>query len=260
MDATQVATRLRSLRDRVDEALKDPRLGCFDYGMFAEFFERYARIRDQLRSQHAPVFADTPMRETPKPSGTRDFEGRGYIERRHLELLRRDLNDCLDLIPLLRSPPQREGGPETDSNSVFVVHGHDEARESVARLLERLGLKPIILHEQPNWGRTIIEKFESHAAVGFAVVLLTPDDVGSAASDPEALKPRARQNVIFELGFFVAALGRRRVFALYKGDVDLPTDYTGVVYTPLDPADGWQLKLARELKHAGLDVDLNKVV
>lgn len=258
MNATQLATRLRSLRDRVDEALKDPQPRFFDYGMFAEFFERYARMRDQLRAQFAPVFAEVPVRQTPKSSGTPDFDGRGYIERRHLELLRRDLDDCLDLVPLLRSPPERE--PETDPNSVFVVHGNDETRERVARLLERLGLKPIILHEQPNQGRTIIEKFESHAAVGFAVVLLTPDDVGSAAFEPEELKPRARQNVIFELGFFVAALGRRRVCALYKGDVELPTDYTGVVYTPMDPADGWQLKLARELKHAGLDVDLNRVV
>jgi hypothetical protein len=258
MNATQVATRLRSLRDRVDEALKDPRLRCFDYGMFAEFFERYARMRNQLRVQFASVFVDIPVREIPKSTGTPDFEGRGYIERRHLELLRRDLDDCLDLVPLLRSAPELE--PGTDPDSVFVVHGHDEVRERVARLRERLGLKPIILHEQPDQGRTIIEKFESHAAVGFAVVLLTPDDVGSAAFEPQALMPRARQNVIFELGFFVAALGRRRVCALYKGGVELPTDYTGVVYTPMDPADGWQLKLARELKHAGLDVDLNRVV
>src|ERR1700687_1048438 len=203
MNATQVATRLRSLRDRVDEALKDPRPRWFDYGMFAEFFERYARIRNQLRVQFAPVFVDIPVRETPKSSGTLDFEGRGYIERRHLELLRRDLDDCLDLVPLLRSAPERELEPGTDPDSVFVVHGYDEARERVARLLERLGLKPIILHEQPDQGRTIIEKFESHAAVGFAVVLLTPDEVGSAAFEPQALKPRARQNVIFELGFFV---------------------------------------------------------
>lgn len=260
MNTTQASARLRSLRERVTEALKDPPQRYFDYGMFAEFFERYARMRDQLKSQFEPVFTDLPVRETPRSSGTADFEGRGYIERRHLELLRRDLDDCLDLVPLLRTPLEREVDPEIDANSVFVVHGNDEARESVARLLERLGLKPIILHEQPNRGRTIIEKFELHAAVGFAVVLLTPDDIGSAASRPEALRLRARQNVIFELGFFVAALGRRRVCALYKGDVELPTDYSGVVYTPMDPADGWQLKLARELKYAGLEVDLNKVV
>lgn len=179
------------------------------------------------------------------------------MDHRQVAIRLRSLRDRID--EALRD--LTEVAPEIDRNSVFVVHGHDQARESVARLLEHLGLKPIILHEQPDRGRTIIEKFESYAAVGFAVVLLTPDDVGGNASDqPEALKPRARQNVIFELGFFVAALGRRRVCALYKGDVELPTDYAGVVYTPMDPADGWQLKLARELKHAGLDVDLNKVV
>jgi hypothetical protein len=260
MEATQVATRLRSLRERVDETLKDPRPRYFDYGMFVEFFERYARMRDQLRSQFASVFSELPVRETPKSSGTADFDGRGYIERRHLELLRRDLDDCLDLIGLLRSGSNGELGPDADPRAVFVVQGHDDAREAVARLLERLGLRPIILQEQPNRGQTIIEKFESYASVGFAVVLLTPDDVGSDASSPEDLKPRARQNVIFELGFFVAALGRRRVCALYKGDVELPSDYRGVVYIPMDPAEGWQLKLARELKYAGLDVDLNKVV
>jgi predicted nucleotide-binding protein len=85
---------------------------------------------------------------------------------------------------------------KSDSRNVFLVHGHDAAvRESVARLLERLDLRPIILHEQPNMGRTVIEKFEAHADVGFAVVLLTPDDVGGAASTGK-LSPRARQNVI----------------------------------------------------------------
>ena len=260
MEATQVALRLRSLRERVDEALKDPRSRYFDYGIFFELFERYARMRDQLRTQFASVFSELPMREAPKSSATADFDGRGYIERKDWELLRRDLDDCLDLFSLLRSAPNGQVVSEADPSSVFVVQGHDEVRERVARLLEHLGLRPIILQEQPNRGQTIIEKFESYASVGFAVVLLTPDDVGRSASNPEDLKPRARQNVIFELGFFVAALGRRRVCALYKGDVELPSDYRGVVYIPIDPADGWQLKLARELKYAGLDVDLNKVM
>ena len=90
------------------------------------------------------------------------------------------------------------------SKKVFIVHGHDEAaKESVARFLEKLKLEPIILHEQPNSGRTLIEKFEVYADVGFAVVLLTPDDVGSPASEARAgsMKHRARQNVILELGY-----------------------------------------------------------
>src|SRR6516165_635262 len=93
---------------------------------------------------------------------------------------------------------------DKDRAKVFVVHGHDEgAREGVARFLEKIGLTAIVLAEQPNRGRTIIEKFVDCAReVGFAVVVLTPDDLGGVATD-EAQKSRARQNVIFELGYFV---------------------------------------------------------
>ena len=144
-------------------------------------------------------------------------------------------------------------------SKVFVIHGHDEsARESVARFLERLKLKPVILHEQPNRGHTIIEKFEAHADVGFAVVLLTPDDVGALAENKDELKPRARQNVILELGFFLGRLGRDRVCPFVKGDVETPSDYDGVVYTKMDDADGWKTKLIRELKVAGFDIDANQ--
>ena len=151
-------------------------------------------------------------------------------------------------------PPRREV-----SRRVFVVHGHDEeAKQTVARYLEKLDLEAIILHEQPNKGRTIIEKFEDYADVGFAVVLLTPDDVGSAKEETDNQTPRARQNVIFELGFFVGKLGRQRVCALHKGDVEIPTDFYGVVWVALDSGQ-WRLDLGRELQAAGLDVDLNKL-
>lgn len=147
------------------------------------------------------------------------------------------------------------------SDRVFVIHGHDgDAREAVARFLENLGLQPIILHEQPNKGRTIIEKFEDHADVAFAVVLLTPDDEGKRKDDKSEFKPRARQNVILELGFFLGWLGRRHVCSLVKGDVETPSDYDGVVYTKLDDAGAWKMKLVQELKAAGFDVDANKVI
>ncbi len=146
-------------------------------------------------------------------------------------------------------------------NRVFVIHGHDEAvRETVARFLEKLDLEPVILHEQPNKGCTIIEKFEDHTVVGFAVVLLTPDDLGAPAANGDNPTPRARQNVILELGFFLGKLGRERVCSLVKGDVETPSDYDGVVYTEFDSAGGWKLKLAQELKAAGFDVDVNKAV
>ena len=112
------------------------------------------------------------------------------------------------------------------TNQVFVVHGrNDDTREMVARFLEGLELKPIILQEQPNEGRTIIEKFEDYAGtVGFAVAICTPDDVGALATEPDNLKSRMRQNVVLELGYFAGKIGRKRVCALVKGDIEAPSD------------------------------------
>jgi len=147
------------------------------------------------------------------------------------------------------------------TRQVFIVHGHDSAaKESVARYLTKLDLEPIVLHEQPNAGRTIIEKFEAHSDVAFAVVLLTPDDVGYSSGNSADAKPRARQNVILELGFFTAALGRARVCALYTGGVEIPSDFSGVLYHELDAGGAWRLLLARELKAGGLEIDMNRAL
>jgi predicted nucleotide-binding protein len=154
-------------------------------------------------------------------------------------------------------------GPEAahGARDVFVVHGHDEGtKQSVARFIEKLQLKAVILHEQANQGRTIIEKFEDYSNVGFAVVLLTPDDVGKPKDREEDWKPRARQNVILELGFFLGKLGRERVCVLHKGDVEIPSDYQGVLYVPMDDAGAWRSKIAKEIKEDGIDVDLNKAI
>jgi predicted nucleotide-binding protein len=147
-------------------------------------------------------------------------------------------------------------------HKIFLVHGHDElALQETARFLEKLGQDLVILREQPHRGRTIIEKFEDYASVGFAVVLLTADDRGGSASDPVAIQqPRARQNVIFELGYFIGRLGKNRVCALYRPGVEIPSDYSGVLYQELDEKGGWRLQLAKELKAAGLNVDMNKAL
>jgi len=148
-----------------------------------------------------------------------------------------------------------------DTRNVFVVHGRDEgAKQVVARFLEKLQLKPIILHELPDSGRTVIEKFERHADVAFAVVLLTPDDEGRRLSGGEELKPRARQNVVLELGYFIGKLGREKVCPLKVRSVEEPSDLHGVLYVPFDEGGAWRLTLARELKAAGMDVDLNLAV
>jgi predicted nucleotide-binding protein len=171
--------------------------------------------------------------------------------------------DRLPLIPeasgvqLSAQGPARQIKPR--GRSVFIVHGHDEAaRESVARFIEKIGLEVVILHEQPNQGRTILEKFEANSAVAYAVVLLTPDDAFQNSSG--SLVYRARQNVIFELGYFFGSLGRERVAALYVPSVDLPTDVNGLVYIELDSKGAWRFHLAKELTAAGLPVDPAKLL
>jgi hypothetical protein len=145
---------------------------------------------------------------------------------------------------------------------IFLVHGRSEAAlQEVARFLENLKQDVMVLREQPNQGRTIIEKFEEYSDVAFAVVLLTPDDRGGLATDAfERQTPRARQNVVLELGYFLGRLGRNRVCALYQVGVDIPSDYSGVAYIELDSGGGWRLALAKELKAAGLRVDMNRAL
>jgi predicted nucleotide-binding protein len=146
------------------------------------------------------------------------------------------------------------------NNKVFLVHGHDHgARETVARFIEKLGLDPIILDEQASTGRTIIEKLEGHSDVGFAVVLMTHDDEGrslqeKAASPRGKPNPRARQNVILEMGYFMAHLGRDKVCGLTKGNIEKPSDLSGVVVISLDLAD-WKNRLAKEFEAVGFAVN-----
>jgi len=168
----------------------------------------------------------------------------------------------LDLYPEAVPGSPRTPEATLSRSKVFLVHGHDEgALQATARFLQAIGLQIIILREEPDQGRTTIEKFEACAAeVGFAVVLLTPDDLGGAVAAPEQVS-RVRQNVVFELGYFVGSLGRGRACLLRKGNVEIPSDLFGVIYTDFDhPAEGWKVKLARELKAAKFEFDSDKVL
>lgn len=150
----------------------------------------------------------------------------------------------------------------TDSTKIFLVHGRDDgAKHSVARFVEQLGLEPIILEERPSKGRTVISKFlEESTNIRFAIVLLTPDDEGKQRDSEDELKPRARQNVVLELGFFLAFLGQERVCALTKGDVEIPSDYDGVIYIPMNDSNNWKFSLVKELRAAGFSVDANRIL
>lgn len=176
--------------------------------------------------------------------------------KRELELTAESSNKALaaEVEQVIEVSDKGAGEP---NGRVFIVHGHDEARKhELARFLRTLtGFEPVILHEQPNMGAVLIEKLETSAATtGFAVVLLTADDLGRAKNDTED-KPRGRQNVIFEMGFFFGALHRGHVAVLLDEGVEEPGDIKGLVYTPLDKGGAWKATIAREIEAAGISVD-----
>lgn len=146
------------------------------------------------------------------------------------------------------------------NKKVFIVHGHDdELKESAARLVEKIGLEAVILHEQANEGLTIIQKLEKQADVGYAIILYTPCDEGRKRGS-ENSKPRARQNVVFEHGLFMGKLGARRVCALRKSEVEMPSDAQGILYIEVkDGSNDWKYQVAKELEKAGYDVDWSKI-
>lgn len=158
---------------------------------------------------------------------------------------------------LLANISQRTSMARTkEYKKVFIVHGHDNAlKQEVARMVEKQGLEAIILSEQANRGKTIIEKFEEHSDVGAAICLFTGDDYGKA-KDATSENLRARQNVVFEAGYFMGKLGRGNVILIASPDIEIPSDLQGVVYTNKDM---WQTDVLRELKAIGYNVDFNKL-
>ncbi len=174
------------------------------------------------------------------------------------------MEDELKLFQLTATQEEGATNPTQVGNQIFIVHGHDEEmKQYVARTLSILDLEAVILHEKPNQGRTIIEKFTDYSQVSFAIVLLSPDDVARPRhSKPEEEKFRSRQNVIFELGYFIGKLGRERVVALYRQEknFEMPSDFSGVLFVPFDSSGRWQFDLVKELKSCGYKVDANKLL
>lgn len=220
----------------------------------------YQRYAQAMRLDDGPVTMsfEGGHRDSGREARTYVTEGKTQavqILKSAIKWLKEEIADAVETLPI-KGPVPSDALP---SQKVFIVHGHDEgARQTVARFIERIGFEAIILSEQANQGRTVIEKIEAHSDVGFAIVLLTPDDVGG--KDVNSLRARARQNVLLELGYFIALLGRDRVCTLAKGDLEIPTDFAGVVWEPMDEGGAWKAALAREMKASGYSIDWNKVM
>jgi len=174
------------------------------------------------------------------------------------------LQAALDTLKFDPSAGALEDPPSALSRKVFVVHGRDEKlKNQVEIFLGEIGLEPIVLHRKADEGMTVIEKFEKHSDVGYAFILLTPDDVAYPTSDDA--KPdhdrkkenRARQNVLFEFGYFVAKLGRNRTCCIYKEGVTIPTDLSGLVYKQVGSSvEEAAFSILKDLKAVGYDVSI----
>lgn len=230
--------------------ISEPQFGQYEYS-----FEGTAG--DSLSVHMTPVRQSNPLFELGVVQAVATISGDGKLSGRWRSSIGTE-----GILMATRFEGSALSGELPNNNSVFLVHGHDEGtKHGVARFLERLGITPVILQEQVNRGMTVIEKFEEFAKrAGFAVVLLTPDDFGYPVGREEEKQHRARQNVVLELGFFSAKLGREKTFVLIKGDVEMPSDILGLVYEKIDVSEGWKIKLARELRSAGFEVDMNRVV
>jgi predicted nucleotide-binding protein len=239
-------SRIKSLEVSIAQVLGD----TFGYGTAEHTLYIAATSLDR---------AGTRMGGTPLPEVV---EGLIKGKDRAIELLNRAIQSLKDKISDSEEAASSEPAtvPAEFSKDIFIVHGRDDqAKAEVTLLIHRAGLNPVVLHEKPNSGRTIIEKFEKYGgSAGFAVVLLTPDDVGGPNRDN--LQSRARQNVIGEMFWFAGKLGRQRICALKKGDVEIPTDAVNIVYTDMDAQGAWKVELIRELKTAGYEVDLNRAL
>lgn len=142
-----------------------------------------------------------------------------------------------------------------NGKTVFIIHGHDDGlKTEVQLLLTRAGVYNLVLHEQPDMGRTIIDKLvEESSESNYAIALLSPDDRLIDGSI------RARQNVILEIGYFIGRLGKERVRILKKGDIEIPSDLHGILYENYDSAGAWKIKLCKELIAVGIYVDIGNV-
>ncbi len=258
--------------DSINERFKDPRVIVLQTAideslsdMFGHETIEYDRYVGATRFDNGPIYAKTDWDNHDHSSEVR--EARQYLKEgkdRALSLLGQAVRRLEEEIATIQPDPLPSStagrGVPSQGRKVFIVHGHDEGmREAVARFLAHTGFIPIILHEQANQGRTVIEKVEAHGGnVGFAVVLLSPDDEGAAKG--KTLMPRARQNALLELGYFIGFLGRKHVCALKRGDLELPSDFGGVVFEVFDEQAGWKQVLGRELVAAGYSIDWNKVM
>lgn len=237
-----------------------------DYEMGVERWDSWIMIAKRIFSNYLPFYSDK-LQEKIAPIGGTIYLDDSLTERLFsrkinptraflLSIIKNIKNGELDILMQNIEPTPQNSKKKELLKKAFIVHGHDVAtQQKTARFLEQIGFEAIILSEKPSKGMTIIEKLEHYIDTdGFGVVLYTPDDEGSA-KNVKGYKPRARQNVVFEHGWLIGALGRKKVIQLVTDHtIELPNDISGVVYLS---DKGWELDFMNEIHAMGYDVDFN---
>lgn len=208
-------------------------------------YDIYKRISEAGKEGYSLIFDYFPTRNNNINDKVASFN------EQLLPYLAKALTDIVNANPEFEAQPIKVSG-----NKVFIIHGHDvQLKTEVQLLLHRAGVNNIVLHEQADKGRNIIEKLiEETESANYAIALLSPDDELHDGTK------RARQNVILEIGYFLGKLGKSRVRVLKKGDVEIPSDLSGVLYENYDSAGSWKIKLCKELQAVGIFVDLAAVI
>lgn len=217
--------KLAAVRKLLSEPLEDTDWRYFDPAIVMEYYDQFNRQMQILRNSMPEVFGDLPIRSEPKSSGTTDYDGRGYVERAYLEMLRRDMDYVFEVLANSR---MAEASPVIRSQRIFISHGRSGDWQNVQAHIEHdLGIPTLELAQEPNRGRTVLQKLtEESDRCSYAVVVMTGDD-----EIPGDL-PRARPNVLHEIGFFQGKFGLPSVCLLYEEGTDIPSNIHGLVYVP----------------------------
>lgn len=189
----------------------------------------------------------------------RDLTDMGYLAHeggQHYRISLEGKNFIKDQISIEDAQPKTTDNIKYPQRKIFIIHGHDDhLKKEVQLLLSRAELDDIVLHEQPDKGRNVIDKLiEETESASYAIALLCPED------EIENGTKRARQNVILEVGYFLGKLGKSKVRLIKKGDVEIPSDLKGILYTEYDEKRNWKTNILKEIQAAGIDIDMNKIL
>lgn len=241
-------TKLNQVFEKVKRGLNNVMAQYFDYGPYSKLFEEYSYLRDYFKNKYTDLLNDLEVKEIPPSSNTTDFEGRGYLTRANLQSLEDDIQKIFSMSKFFTL----ENGQSKDStkNIIFISHGKAKDWLELQLFIERdIKIKTIELSQEPNMGRTILQKlFDEAKKCNYAIIVMTGDDVDSNG------EVKARENVIHEIGFFQGLYGLDRICLLHDTGTSIPSNISGVVYYPFSKGQikNTFIDLQRELKASGL--------